>query len=313
MGRRAFLIGSLGAALTVTAAGTTGLLARSAWADETTVLDAMGDYTITDRSTGCQVTVTVRNGVRRIRANGLPNHRTGQFANAHNPNTISSQSYDYRLPAHPKRSSTVTPYSLPQPFGIALNGVIFDPLAAEWFNRDPSSGWTVNPLGGAMDLGLDANEAHVQPNGAYHYHGIPQGLVAQLSHRRHSPLIGWAGDGFPIYLDRGHRKARNAASGITRLRSSYRLKSGPRPGGPGGRYNGDYLEDYEYVAGLGDLDAANGRYQVTPEYPRGTYAYILTAAYPVIPHAFAAPVATSFVRAGGAGGGRPGGPPPRPQ
>src|SRR5262249_9329069 len=39
---------------------------------------------------------------------------------------------------------------------------------------------------------------------------------------------------------------------------------------------GYYVEDYEYVAGLGDLDDANGRTVVTPEYPSGTYAYVAT-------------------------------------
>ena len=36
---------------------------------------------------------------------------------------------------------------------------------------------------------------------------------------------------------------------------------------------GTYIEDYEYVEGLGDLDQYNGRFCVTPEYPAGIYAY----------------------------------------
>src|SRR5262249_20787219 len=39
---------------------------------------------------------------------------------------------------------------------------------------------------------------------------------------------------------------------------------------------GRYLEDFEYVAGLGDLDVYNGRFAVTPEFPSGTYAYFVT-------------------------------------
>ena len=39
---------------------------------------------------------------------------------------------------------------------------------------------------------------------------------------------------------------------------------------------GRYVEDNEYVAGLGDLDQFNGRTTVTPEYPNGTYAYFVT-------------------------------------
>ena len=49
---------------------------------------------------------------------------------------------------------------------------------------------------------------------------------------------------------------------------------------------GYYIEDFEYVAKLGDLDEHNGRISVTPEYPSATYAYFITldtglkAAYP---------------------------------
>jgi hypothetical protein len=52
---------------------------------------------------------------------------------------------------------------------------------------------------------------------------------------------------------------------------------------------GYYVEDFEYVAGRGDLDEHNGRFCVTPEYPQGTYAYFVTinsayaGAYPYTP------------------------------
>ena len=39
---------------------------------------------------------------------------------------------------------------------------------------------------------------------------------------------------------------------------------------------GSYAEDFEYVAGSGDLDEHNGRFCITPEYPEGTYAYFAT-------------------------------------
>ena len=50
-----------------------------------------------------------------------------------------------------------------QPFGIALNGVLFDPGTAEFFQRDRSSKWNYEALSGAVRLGLDQNHAHVQP------------------------------------------------------------------------------------------------------------------------------------------------------
>jgi hypothetical protein len=301
--RRGFLQGSLGAALTVTALGTTGLTlnASSARAAGTFVADVMGNYAFTDVKTGCRVTVSVANGVRRISANGLPNHATGAFPNAHNPNSISQQRYDYSIPTSPKKTSTGVPFGIPQPFGIGVNGVIFDPIAAEYYKGDRNSGWNYNALGGGIDLGLDSNNAHLQPTGAYHYHGLPTGLDDSVMRSGHSPLVGWAGDGFPIYLNRAYKNPKKAGSGFVSLRSSYKLKSGTRPSGPGGTYNGDFVEDYQYVAGSGELDAANGRFQVTPEYPKGTYCYILTSTFPNIPRAFVGSIASSFVKSPGQG------------
>ena len=94
-----------------------------------------------------------------------------------------------------------------------------------------------------VDLGLDDNEAHVQPTGAYRYRGIPSGLVDTVSRKEHSPLIGWAGDGFPIYLDRGYIKPRNRKSGLLRLKTSFKLRSETRPDGPSGPFDGKYNED----------------------------------------------------------------------
>ena len=41
----------------------------------------------------------------------------------------------------------------------------------------------------------------MQPNGAYHYHGISNHLLNDLnvSKESHSPIVGWAADGHPIY------------------------------------------------------------------------------------------------------------------
>ena len=302
--RRGFLLGGLAGAVTMTAAGTTGLLVRAepSWAAEPFALDVTGSYQIHDVSTGCVIDVKVRSGVRVITANGLPNHSTGAFPNAHNPNTIRAQAYSYELPLNPTKSVKST-YNVPQPFGIALNGVIFDPYAAEWWQNNRSSGWQKNALSPNVNLGLDSSHAHVQPSGAYHYHGIPNGLVATLDARKHSPLIGWAGDGFPIYLNRGYKSAKDAKSGVKTLKSGWVCKQGTRPSGPGGTYDGTYEEDYRYDSSVGDLDKANGRFQVTPEYPNGTYCYVLTTAYPVIPRRFVAPIANSFAKLGG-------GPPP---
>lgn len=303
IGRRGFLLAGLAGAVTVTAAGTTGLLVRASpsQAAEEFVIDVTGDYEIVDVQTGCEVRVTVRNGVRRIQSNGLPNHATGTFPNQNNPNAIRAQNYDFSLPTDPERTPGNESYNVPQPFGIAINGVLFDPYAAEWWQRDRNSGWQYNALGAGIDLGLDDNNAHVQPTGAYHYHGLPEGLIESLRERRHSPLIGWAGDGFPIYLNQGYKNAKRRSSGIKTLTSSYILKSGERPDGPGGRYDGSYEEDYRYKKGAGNLNRSNGRFQKTPEFKQGMYCYIITPEYPGIPRRFVGEIAESFVQNGPSG------------
>ena len=57
------------------------------------------------------------------------------------------------------------------------------------------------------------------------------------------------------------------------IESSYRLRTGLRPDGP---YDGSYIEDYEYVVGLGHLDEHNGHFGVTSEWPDGIYHYVTT-------------------------------------
>jgi hypothetical protein len=260
-------------------------------------IDVMGEYSIVDAIFGSAVAVTLDDTYRYITANGLPDHAAGEFPNANNPNSISAQSYSYRLPLAPTVGEA-TAYNVPQSFGIAVNGVPFDPYAAEWYQRDRTSGWQIEATSGSIDLGLDENNAHVQPTGAYHYHGIPTGLVPALNADAHSPLVGWAGDGLPIYVRYGYRDPMDATSPIIDLQPSHQLRSGTRESGPGGAYDGTYVEDYEHISGGGDLDESNGRFGITPEYPEGTYHYVLTEAFPVIPRILQAPIDPSFARSG---------------
>ena len=180
---------------------------------------------------------------------------------------------------------------------------------------------------------FDLCTGHQPNNGQYHYHANPICLRGQLNDNTeiarkaragviyrekaapwtHSPILGWAFDGYPIYGPYGFSDPANAGSSVKRVKPSFRLRSitartslpdstlpqhtgvaqqlntnqyGPAIGGqfPLGRY----VEDFEYVAGLGDLDLYNGRFSVTPEYPQGTYAYYITiddngaAAFPYI-------------------------------
>ena len=245
-----------------------------------------------------QVSITVEGDFRVIRANGLSDHAPGVFPNRGNPNVIAAQSYTYRVPVKPQLAAQFTPLRM-HPFGVALNGVVFDPGAAEWWQMDPRSGWTLDPISGPQKLGLDRHNAHVQPTGAYHYHGLPTGLVEKLTGGQEKVVqVGWAADGFPIYGPWGFSDAKSAGSAVKRLKSSYRLREGTRASGPGGAFDGSYVEDFQFVSGAGDLDEANGRFGVTPEFPQGTYHYVLTDDFPFIPRQFRGTPDRSFFRGG---------------
>lgn len=248
-----------------------------------------------------QMEIDERQGVRFVRADGLPNHATGAFPNRSNPNRIAAQSYHFRMPLKPEKTGRATYYRPNHLFGVAINGVVFDPSTAEFWNDDRRSGWMIEALSGGRPLGIDQNNAHVQPDGSYHYHGVPTGLVDKLGAKGRLVLVGWAADGFAIYVDET-------------ARSSWRLKAARDPGGPGGRPDGTYSLDYEYVRGLGDLDECNGREGATAEFPRGAYYYVVTAKFPYVPRCFIGTADASFVKQGGPQpGGLPGGrrPPPR--
>lgn len=262
-----------------------------------------------------RVEIVTRGEFRFISSNGIPNHEIGRFPNRNNPNAVREQRNDFRMPLEPKAAEQTTPLPL-GPFGIALNGILFDPGAAEFWNGDRNSGWQYEAMGGGVNLGLDANNAHVQPTGSYHYHGLPTGLIAKLAavDKNEAPqmvLIGYAADGYPIYAQFGHADPKDPASDVRKMRSSYQIKKGNRPNGPRGKHDGTFVQDYEYIAGSGDLDECNGRTAATPEYPDGTYHYHLTEAFPFIPRRFHGAPDNSFRRGPGGPGG-PGGPPGRP-
>lgn len=253
-------------------------------------------------------------GYRYIESDGLPDHPTGNFPNRNNPNRIQSIAHTYRVPLKPTRNGREQDIGHAA-FGVAINGVPFDPATAEFWNRNRR--WNYEAIGGPYKLGLDASNAHVQPNGAYHYHGIPQGLLESGSPKQAPMLIGWAADGFPIYAPWGYRNPDDARSGMVALRSGFRLKDGSRPGGssgPGGRYDGSFASDFEFDADHGDLDRCNGRVGVTPEHPQGGYYYVLTTDFPFIPRCWIGDGDRSFQKGsgggagGGAGGMRQGGP-----
>ena len=89
----------------------------------------------------------------------------------------------------------------------------------------------------------------------------------------HSPILGYAYDGNPIYGPYA-----NVDGTLKYIESSYRQLSGQRPDGPSiSKFPaGFFVEDFTYSEGFGDLDEHNGRFATTPEYPNGVYAYYTT-------------------------------------
>ncbi len=98
---------------------------------------------------------------------------------------------------------------------------------------------------------------------------------AEITNSNHSPIIGWAYDGNPIYGPYGFSN-RDGSGQIRQMKSGYTTLQNPdnRPPYsvfPSGHFSGDYLfED------SGDLDIHNGRFCVTPDFPGGVYAYFAT-------------------------------------
>lgn len=261
------------------------------------------------------VCTEVNGAVRYWYSNSIPDHATGTFPNPGNPNTISAQQNEFTMCAYPEEAGFFTDLHIgfgtqgtcvAYELGLATNGLEWDPIANEFF-ENPNNGqlnydWNKHALSPNVNLGTDMNDAHVQPNGKYHYHGNPTNFIATLNitSSNHSPIIGYAADGFPIYYKYVYSDPNDANSAIVEVNSCFELKSGNRPGNgtsaPDGAYDGTYVEDYEYNASIGgcQLDQCNGRFGVTPEYPSGTYYYVLTSYFPVVPLCLAGTPDESF-------------------
>ena len=108
--------------------------------------------------------------------------------------------------------------------------------------------------------------------------GVNTNYTEKSSGFTHSPILGWAYDGNPIYGPYGYSNAVDATSGVVRQTSSYVLKTTPDANRPSTtKYPlGAFVDDYEFTQGNGSLDFNNGRFCKTPEYPEGRYCYFLT-------------------------------------
>ena len=234
-------------------------------------------YALVNAEFGTETVVTIEDDTRIMVTNALPNHDTGEFPNAGNPNSISEQNITYRIPLNPEMSGQAIWVREP---GVALNGVKFEPETAEVMRCESGENYKLEAIQDMVDLGLDHNHAHVQPTGAYHYHGAPTGVITAFDKGEDLVHIGFAMDGYPIYYSQSDN-----------YKPSYRLIDESRVGTEctysipgtnietdleGTEADGTYVLDWEYVAGLGDLDECNGAVI------DGQYMYLVTDDYPYI-------------------------------
>jgi hypothetical protein len=90
----------------------------------------------------------------------------------------------------------------------------------------------------------------------------------------HSPIIGWAYDGNPIYGPYGYSDPEDINSSIKNLSTGYELDTSSIPNRPQNFEDGFFVDDYKFT-NIGDLDINNGRFCKTPEFKNGVYAYFV--------------------------------------
>ena len=276
-----------------------------------------------------------------IRATGLAGHIMGPWYLDANktqnfPNFPANTAKLYRIPRTPVIPAGKTLTGLGAT-GCMVNGVsIFDSRDA--FSYVSASGQDATPVNGLTGDGVwnrdgyhnegvtfDPALAH-QAGSNYHYHAHPIALRHQLGDHvdynpatnrytestapvtKHSPILGWAADGLPLYGPYGYSSPLNPNSGVRRMVSGFVLRDGTRGttnlaatgrtslpawaariqtvafrNGPAVSTTyalGHYIEDFDYLGDRGytqgtdfDLNEQNVRWCVTPEYPSGTWAY----------------------------------------
>jgi hypothetical protein len=260
------------------------------------------------------------------------------------PNLPTDQHFIYTLPRHP---AAALHFNHLGEIGLFVDGVqMFD--ANDSFSYSNQNGRDADPRAriGRGDgiwnrdafvnegMTFDPGFGHQQQWGTYHYHAEPIALRYLLGDHvdfdatsklysesatvplKHSPILGWTDDGYPVYGPYGYSNPTNPASGVRRMVSGFVLRNGENgtdnlaqtgrralplwdarelgrsvtlqgyETGPNVSDHypiGHYLEDFAYLGDLGkiqgkefDLDESNGRWCVTPEFPHGTYAYFTT-------------------------------------
>tara|TARA_Y100000768_G_scaffold379880_1_gene356210 strand:- start:582 stop:2630 length:2049 start_codon:yes stop_codon:yes gene_type:complete len=254
--------------------------------DSTEQVEPVDDYNTTESDNHlCQLSFEIGDTEIVIDSNGIPNHDLESGPGC----CTSEQVLEWRIPLIPSNQTGCDPSvstdgctMAPERDAVAfaVNGVpIFGP-------EDGPGGDAVAGHEGAYEedrqhIWLGICHGHSGPGGAYHYHAdancahwhpdeetnqtwMDYSIDSSRSLSEHSPIVGFAFDGYPIYGFIGW----DEEGDVTEMKSSYRLKDGETG------YNG--IDDYEYIVGLGNLDSCNGEFGPTPDYPEGIYHYHTT-------------------------------------
>ncbi len=282
-------------------------------------------------------TVQYSNNWVYVTTTGVPSYITGPFMDG-NPSLATSQNAIFKMPLNPTQNTGTLTNTTGGNIGIFINGVaLFDYRDGVAWNSNSNSlcgglpGMSPCPggPGAAMSwnrdaipaekAGFDCSKGH-PAMGNYHHHQNPSAFKLDLTlisnvcdlydadglyvidSTVHSPLIGYAYDGFPIYGAYGYKNT-DGTGGITRMKSSYQLRNITArtiwadgtdvPDGPTVSTTyplGYFREDYEFInhSQSDYLDSHNGRFCITPEYPNGIYCYFATvneqwnSAYPYV-------------------------------
>jgi len=264
-----------------------------------------------------------------INTTGLPSYVTGPFLDG-NPSLATNQNAIFKFPLNPVKNNGAPTNTTGGNIGVFINGVaLFDYRdGVAWNNTTMAlcGGPGNPPCPGGMGTtqnwnrdailaergGFDCAKAH-PAMGNYHHHQNPSafnldlvvisnicnlynadGLYA-IDSTVHSPLIGYAYDGFPIYGAFAYENA-DGSGPLVRMKSSYSLNTnttralGPNVSAvyPLGYFREDYFYTATTAATPDYLDEHNGRFCITPEYPAGIYCYFTTvdadwnSAYPYV-------------------------------
>ncbi|MBT3357057.1 MAG: YHYH protein [Euryarchaeota archaeon] len=230
----------------------------------------------------CEMSFTMNETHITILSNGIPNHDFHSGPGC----CVSEQNYDWIIPLEPVNQTGCNP-------SISIDGCTLAPdrgPVVMSVNGVPMYGPEDGPGSDAVSMHegnfeedrqqiwLGVCHAHSAGGGTYHYHGdancvhwhpdaeknetwLDYSIDSSRQVSEHSPISGFAFDGYPVYGFVGWDENGEPKE----MTSSYRLKDGETG------YNGK--DDYEYITGLGDLDACNGIFSPTPDYPDGIYHY----------------------------------------